>query len=117
MSPIYLSWRFWPVLVALYQLGVKSFSEIWNIWGEVPERPFPGQIKYHLLASKLLGPVLQCRHHIGMSDSFRFPVCEKASSDGTNSLPECNVGHYMAWIAQHYLYAGLIYGLRGFRLS
>ena len=31
--------------VALRQLGVHSFSDFWNIWGEGTE-PFPGQIKY-----------------------------------------------------------------------
>jgi purine-cytosine permease-like protein len=32
-------------IVALNQLGVTSFSDFWNIWGEGSE-PFPGQIKY-----------------------------------------------------------------------
>ena len=47
MSPIIVLAFLACGIVALNQLGVSSFSEFWNIWGEGSE-PFPGQIKYTL---------------------------------------------------------------------
>jgi len=64
-------------IVALGQLGVGSFFEFWNIWGEGSE-PFPGQIKYTFW-------------HVVIWSWF----CNAAM----------HVGHYMAWIAAALLYA------------
>src|SRR5690606_16086922 len=45
MSPIIVIAFLACGIVALNQLGVKNFSDFWNIWGNGAE-PFPGQIKY-----------------------------------------------------------------------
>lgn len=45
MSPIIVLGFLAAGIVALNQLGVGSFQDFWNIWGEGSE-PFPGQLKY-----------------------------------------------------------------------
>ena len=59
--------------VAINQLGVTSFSDFWNIWGEGSD-PFPGQIKYTFWHVALWSWFANGAMHIGMSDLsvFRF---------------------------------------------
>ncbi|SFZ93569.1 hypothetical protein SAMN05428642_103208 [Flaviramulus basaltis] len=45
MSPVIVLAFITCAIVALNQLGVSSFLDFWNIWGE-GSNPFPGQIKY-----------------------------------------------------------------------
>lgn len=89
--------------VALKQLGVASFSDFWNIWGEGAE-PFPGQIKYTFWHVVLWSWFANAAMHIGMSDLsvFRFA---KSASAGWTTAAGMYVGHYMAWISAALLYA------------
>jgi purine-cytosine permease-like protein len=61
MSPIIVIAFLACGVVALGQLGVSSFSDFCNIWGEGTE-PFPGQIKYTFGMSQYGHglPMLQC---------------------------------------------------------
>jgi purine-cytosine permease-like protein len=90
-------------VVALNQLGVKSFSDFWNIWGEGSE-PFPGQIKYTFWHVVIWSWFANAAMHIGMSDLSVFRFAKKASS-GWTTAAGMYVGHYMAWIAAALLYA------------
>ncbi|WP_421876626.1 purine-cytosine permease family protein [Marinoscillum sp.] len=89
--------------VAINQLGVVSFSDFWNIWGEGSE-PFPGQIKYTFWHVVVWSWFANAAMNIGMSDLsvFRFA---KSPSAGWTTAAGMYVGHYMAWIAAALLYA------------
>lgn len=90
-------------IVAINQLGVTSFAEFWNIWGEGAE-PFPGQIKFTFWHVVIWSWFANGAMHIGMSDLsvFRFAKDAKA---GWATAAGMYVGHYMAWIAAALLYA------------
>ena len=90
-------------IVALNQLGVASFSDFWNIWGEGSE-PFPGQIKYTFWHVVIWSWFANAAMHIGMSDLSVFRFAKKESS-GWTTAAGMYVGHYMAWIAAALLYA------------
>ncbi len=90
-------------VVALSQLGVQSFTDFWNIWGEGSE-PFPGQIKYTFWHVVIWSWFANAAMHIGMSDLSVFRFAKKASS-GWTTAAGMYVGHYMAWIAAALLYA------------
>ena len=90
-------------IVALSQLGVKDFSDFWNIWGEGSE-PFPGQIKYTFWHVVMWSWFCNAAMHIGMSDLSVFRYAKNASS-GWTTAAGMYVGHYMAWIAAALLYA------------
>jgi purine-cytosine permease-like protein len=90
-------------VVALSQLGVSSFSDFWNIWGEGSD-PFPGQIKYTFWHVFLWSWFCNAAMHIGMSDLSVFRFAKNASS-GWTTAAGMYVGHYMAWIAAALLYA------------
>jgi purine-cytosine permease-like protein len=90
-------------VVALMQLGVSSFSDFWNIWGEGSE-PFPGQIKYTFWHVVIWSWFANAAMHIGMSDLSVFRFAKTASS-GWTTAAGMYVGHYMAWIAAALLYA------------
>ena len=90
-------------IVALGQLGVGSFSDFWNIWGEGSE-PFPGQIKYTFWHVVLWSWFCNAAMHIGMSDLTVFRYAKSARS-GWTTAAGMYVGHYMAWIAAALLYA------------
>ena len=90
-------------IVALSQLGVKSFSDFWNIWGEGSE-PFPGQIKYTFWHVMFWSWFCNAAMHIGMSDLTVFRYA-KSPSVGWTTAAGMYVGHYIAWIAAALLYA------------
>ncbi|MBS9461824.1 hypothetical protein KIM67_05335 [Flagellimonas sp. 389] len=90
-------------VVALNQLGVKSFTDFWNIWGEGSE-PFPGQIKYTFWHVVIWSWFANAAMHIGMSDLSVFRFAKKPSA-GWTTAAGMYVGHYMAWIAAALLYA------------
>ncbi|HMB64928.1 MAG TPA: hypothetical protein VKN36_17745 [Eudoraea sp.] len=90
-------------VVALSQLGVKNFTDFWNIWGEGSE-PFPGQIKYTFWHVVIWSWFANAAMHVGMSDLSVFRFAKKASS-GWTTAAGMYVGHYMAWIAAALLYA------------
>jgi len=89
-------------IVALGQLGVQSFSDFWNIWGEGSE-PFPGQIKYTFWHVVLWSWFCNAAMHIGMSDLSVFRYTKNVQS-GWTTAAGMYVGHYMAWIAAALLY-------------
>lgn len=103
MSPIIVLAFLACGVVALNQLGVKSFSDFWNIWGEGSE-PFPGQIKYTFWHVVIWSWFANAAMHVGMSDLSVFRFAKKASS-GWTTAAGMYVGHYMAWIAAALLYA------------
>lgn len=90
-------------IVALGQLGVKNFSDFWDIWGEGSD-PFPGQIKYTFWHVVLWSWFCNAAMHIGMSDLSVFRYAKDASI-GWTTAAGMYVGHYMAWIAAALLYA------------
>ena len=90
-------------IVALQQLGVNSFTDFWNIWGEGSE-PFPGQIKYTFWHVVIWSWFANAAMHVGMSDLSVFRFAKNASS-GWTTAAGMYVGHYMAWIAAALLYA------------
>lgn len=90
-------------IVALNQLGVKSFTDFWNIWGEGSE-PFPGQLKYTFWHVVIWSWFANAAMHVGMSDLSVFRFAKKAGS-GWTTAAGMYVGHYMAWIAAALLYA------------
>jgi purine-cytosine permease-like protein len=90
-------------IVALRQLGVSSFSEFWDIWGDGGE-PFPGQIKYTFWHVVIWSWFCNAAMHIGMSDLTVFRYAKKANA-GWTTAAGMYVGHYMAWIAAALLYA------------
>jgi len=103
MSPVIVIAFLACGIVAINQLGVHSFSDFWNIWGEGSD-PFPGQIKYTFWHVVIWSWFANAAMHIGMSDLsvFRFA---KHSSSGWTTAAGMYVGHYMAWIAAALLYA------------
>lgn len=103
MSPIIVLAFLACGIVALQQLGISTFQEFWNIWGEGSE-PFPGQIKYTFWHVMLWSWFANAAMHIGMSDLSVFRFAKKASS-GWTTAAGMYVGHYMAWIAAALLYA------------
>ncbi|GHB72211.1 purine-cytosine permease family protein [Persicitalea jodogahamensis] len=90
-------------VVALKGLGVASFADFWNIFGEGRE-PFPGQIKYTFWHVVLWSWFCNAAMHIGMSDLSVFRYAKKASS-GWTTAAGMYVGHYLAWICACLLYA------------
>lgn len=90
-------------IVALGQLGVKNFSDFWNIWGEGSD-PFPGQIKYTFWHVMLWSWFCNAAMHIGMSDLSVFRYAKDANI-GWTTAAGMYVGHYMAWISAALLYA------------
>jgi len=103
MSPVIVLAFLACGIVALQQLGVGSFQDFWNIWGEGSE-PFPGQIKYTFWHVFFWSWFANAAMHIGMSDLSVFRFAKKASS-GWTTAAGMYVGHYMAWIAAALLYA------------
>lgn len=103
MSPIIVIAFVACGIVALQQLGVSSFSQFWDIWGDGGE-PFPGQIKYTFWHVLFWSWFANGAMHIGMSDLSVFRFAKKASS-GWTTAAGMYVGHYMAWIAAALLYA------------
>lgn len=103
MSPFIVLGFLMAGIVALNQLGIGSFNEFWNLWGEGSE-PFPGQIKFTFWHVVLWSWFCNGAMHIGMSDLsvFRFA---KTASTGWTTAAAMYVGHYMAWIAAALLYA------------
>ena len=90
-------------IVALNQLGVSSFSDFWNIWGEGSE-PFPGQHKFNFWHVVIWSWFANAAMHVGMSDLSVFRFAKKAKA-GWATAAGMYVGHYMAWIAAALLYA------------
>ncbi|SHI58187.1 purine-cytosine permease family protein [Pseudozobellia thermophila] len=103
MSPIIVLAFLACGIVSLQQLGVTSFSEFWDIWGEGSD-PFPGQIKYTFWHVVLWSWFANAAMHVGMSDLSVFRFAKKASA-GWTTAAGMYVGHYMAWIAAALLYA------------
>jgi nucleobase:cation symporter-1, NCS1 family len=103
MSPIIVVGFIACGIVALNQLGVKSLSDFWNIWGEGSE-PFPGQIKYTFWHVVIWSWFCNAAMHIGMSDLTVFRFADKPST-GWTTAAGMYVGHYVAWIAAALLYA------------
>lgn len=103
MSPVIVLAFIACGVVALRQLGVSSFAEFWNIWGDGGE-PFPGQIKYTFWHVLLWSWFCNAAMHIGMSDMSVFRFADKASN-GWTTAAGMYVGHYIAWIAAALLYA------------
>lgn len=103
MSPVIVIAFLACGVVALNQLGVSSFSQFWDIWGEGRD-PFPGQIKYTFWHVVIWSWFANAAMHIGMSDLSVFRFAKKASS-GWTTAAGMYVGHYMAWIAACLLYA------------
>ena len=89
--------------VSLKQLGIGSFQDFWNIWGEGSE-PFPGQIKYTFWHVALWSWFCNAAMHIGMSDLSVFRFAKNPAS-GWTTAAGMYVGHYIAWIAAALLYA------------
>ncbi len=90
-------------VVALGQLGVRSFSDFWNLWGTGSE-PFPGQIKYTFWHVVMWSWFANAAMHVGMSDLSVFRFARNARA-GWTTAAGMYVGHYLAWIAAALLYA------------
>ena len=103
MSPIIVLAFLACGVVAMGQLGVSSFSDFWNIWGEGSE-PFPGQIKYTFWHVTIWSWFANAAMHIGMSDLSVFRYAKKPKA-GWATAAGMYIGHYMAWIAAALLYA------------
>lgn len=103
MSPIIVLAFVACGVVALNRLGISSFSEFWDIWGDGGE-PFPGQIKYTFWHVVIWSWFANGAMHVGMSDLSVFRFADKAST-GWTTAAGMYVGHYMAWIAAALLYA------------
>ena len=103
MSPIIVLAFLACGVVALGQLGVASFSDFWNIWGQGSE-PFPGQIKYTFWHVTIWSWFANAAMHIGMSDLSVFRYAKEPKA-GWATAAGMYVGHYMAWIAAALLYA------------
>ncbi len=103
MSPIIVLAFLACGIVALQQLGVSSFSEFWNIWGEGSE-PLPGRIKYTFWHVVIWSWFANAAMHIGMSDLSVFRFAKKPNAAWTTAAG-MYIGHYMAWIAAALLYA------------
>ncbi|MCR9066639.1 MAG: hypothetical protein NXI00_21880 [Cytophagales bacterium] len=103
MSPLIILGFLLGGIVALNQLGVSSFTEFWNIWGEGRE-PFPGQIKYTFWHVAIWSWFANAAMHVGMSDLSVFRYAKSAKS-GWTTAAGMYVGHYIAWIAAALLYS------------
>lgn len=103
MSPIIVLAFLAAGFVALGQLGVSSFGEFWDIWGEGSE-PFPGQLKYTFWHVVIWSWFCNGAMHLGMSDLSVFRFAKSATS-GWTTAAAMYVGHYMAWISAALLYA------------
>lgn len=103
MSPVIVLAFIACGIVALSQLGVSSFGEFWDIWGEGSE-PFPGQIKYTFWHVVIWSWFANAAMHVGMSDLSVFRFAKNADS-GWTTAAGMYVGHYMAWIAAALIYA------------
>lgn len=103
MSPLIILGFLLGGIVALNQLGVTSFTEFWNIWGEGRE-PFPGQIKYTFWHVAIWSWFANAAMHVGMSDLSVFRYAKSAKS-GWTTAAGMYVGHYIAWIAAALLYS------------
>lgn len=103
MSPLIVVAFLAAGFVALRQLGVSSFSDFWNIWGEGRD-PFPGQVKYTFWHVVIWSWLCNAAMHIGMSDLSVLRFADKPSV-GWTTAAGMYVGHYMAWIAAALLYA------------
>ncbi|WP_100612775.1 purine-cytosine permease family protein [Confluentibacter lentus] len=103
MSPIIVLAFLACGVVALNQLGVSSYSQFWDIWGQGRD-PFPGQIKYTFWHVVIWSWFANAAMHIGMSDLSVFRFAKKASS-GWTTAAGMYIGHYIAWIAACLLYA------------
>ncbi|WP_158837385.1 purine-cytosine permease family protein [Polaribacter sp. L3A8] len=103
MSPIIVIAFVACGVVALSQLGVSSFSDFWNIWGEGAE-PFPGQTKFTFWHVVIWSWFANGAMHVGMSDLSVFRFAKEAKA-GWATAAGMYVGHYMAWIAAALLYA------------
>ena len=90
-------------IVALSQLGIHSFKDFWDIWGEGSE-PFPGQTKYTFWHVVLWSWFCNAAMHIGMSDLSVFRYAHHART-GWTTAAGMYIGHYIAWIAAALLYA------------
>lgn len=106
MSPIIVLAFLVCGIVALGQLGVTSFDQFWNIWGEGGE-PMGGQIKFTFWHVVIWSWFANAAMHIGMSDLSVFRFAKKASS-GWTTAAGMYVGHYMAWIAAALLFAAFL---------
>ncbi len=100
----------WMVLVflacgvtALKGLGVTSFGDFWDIFGEGRE-PFPGQIKYTFWHVLLWSWFCNAAMHIGMSDLSVFRYARRPRA-GWTTAAGMYVGHYLAWICACLMYA------------
>lgn len=103
MSPVIVLAFLACGIVALNQLGVTSFKDFWNIWGQ-GSQPFPGQIKFTFWHVMLWSWFANAAMHIGMSDLSVFRFAKNAKS-GWTTAAGMYIGHYMAWIAAALLYA------------
>ena len=103
MSPVIVVAFFASGIVALNQLGVRSFSDFWAVWGEGSE-PFPGQIRFTFWHVVFWSWFANAAMHIGMSDLSVFRFAKKANA-GWTTAAGMYIGHYMAWIAAALLYA------------
>ncbi len=103
MSPLILLAFLVAGIVALRQLGVGSFGDFWQIWGEGSD-PFPGQMKYTFWHVVIWSWFCNAAMHIGMSDLSVLRYAKKPSI-GWTTAAGMYVGHYMAWIAAALLYA------------
>ena len=103
MSPVIVVAFLASGIVALSQLGVDSFQEFWDIWGNGSD-PFPGQIKYTFWHVLIWSWFANAAMHVGMSDLSVFRFAKKPSA-GWTTAAGMYVGHYMAWIAAALLYA------------
>ncbi len=106
MSPIIVLGFLLAGFAALRQMGISSFGQFWDIWGEGGE-PFPGQIKYTFWHVVIWSWFCNAAMHIGMSDLSVFRFAKSARS-GWTTAAGMYIGHYMAWIAAALLYAAYI---------
>ena len=103
MSPVIVLAFIACGVVALGQLGVSSFADFWNVWGEGSE-PFPGQLKYTFWHVVIWSWFANAAMHVGMSDLSVFRFAKDADA-GWTTAAGMYVGHYVAWIAAALLYA------------
>jgi nucleobase:cation symporter-1, NCS1 family len=103
MSPLIIIAFIACGIIAANQLGINTFAEFWNVWGEGRE-PFPGQLKFTFWHVLIWSWFTNAAHHIGMSDLtiLRFA---KTARTGWASATGMYIGHYLAWIAGALLYA------------
>jgi nucleobase:cation symporter-1, NCS1 family len=103
MVPLIVFGFFAAGVIALRQLGVHSFSDFWNVWGEGTE-PFPGQLKYTFWHVMMWSWFCNAAMNIGMSDLSVLRFAKNPGS-GWTTAAGMYIGHYLAWIAAALLYA------------